>query len=318
MKVVTKELRKILNDEVLVKVLYTGICGTDIKLAKGEYPIAKDLFPLTLGHEFVGEIIEKGELIQGYSLGDLVVGKPTVQSCGSCPYCRSGKINLCNKRLRLGINADGAFATNIILKQQQLINVNSLNNPASGAWLEPISVVARGISQLAINPNLKICILGPGPIGILSALLIKEFGVHITMAGLESDQERLRFLRSEQIVHDILIDIDNTNLFDCVIDCTGSSRAINNGLKWIKPSSQMLLLGTNKAKMNIDFSLIVYKELQVTGTIGANELDWDYALQFLNRNELILSKLTRTLPFSSILDGFKSNDSLQAKTIIQF
>lgn len=316
--IVPKHLRSITTEEVIVKVLYAGICGTDMKLYKGQYPIEKQLFPLTLGHEFVGEIVEKGNKVIDFDVGDYIVGKPTVESCMKCQYCREGKVNLCQQRLRMGINTDGAFAEYTILKSHQLINVNFLKEISTGAWLEPISVVARGINQLTLNPNYRICILGPGPIGILSALLTKEFGAHITMVGQESDRERLIYLKDNNLVDSIEIDTHMENLFDCVIDCTGNENAINNALRWIKPASQFLLLGTNKSKMNIHFSLIVYKELKVTGTIGANELDWDYALDVLQRNEAILSKLAQLIPVANFRDGFTVNNNVKAKTIIQF
>lgn len=315
---VDKELKEIKPSEVLIKILYTGICGTDVKLASGKYPVADELFPLTIGHEFVGEIVQIGDGVNEYRVGDLVVGKPTLKSCGKCTCCRSGKVNMCSKRIRVGINTDGAFAEYIIFPASQLIKVNHLQKTVSGAWMEPVSVVARGIGQLKLNPNMNVCVLGPGPIGILAALMVKEFGANVTIVGQVSDQERLSFLLNEKMVDEAVAYWIEDNSFDCVIDCTGNEIAINNGLRWIKPTSQLLLLGTNKYTMSVNFSLIAYKELRVTGTLGANELDWDYALGFLERNEERLIKITKVRPFSEALDCFKKHQKLEAKTIIKF
>ncbi|MGJ9457877.1 zinc-dependent alcohol dehydrogenase [Oceanobacillus sp. CF4.6] len=316
--IIEKNFQPLFENSTKIKVLYGGICGTDIKLIEGRYPIQDELFPLTIGHEFVGEIVEAEANSNLFQVGDYVVGKPTLKSCMECIYCKTGRVNLCKDRLRLGINADGAFTEYISIPQENLIEVNFLHNISNGIWLEPISVVARGIHALNINPNLRIAIAGVGPIGFLTALMIKEFGSHITMIGLEQDRTNLVHLTELGIIDEFNIQVEDEEIFDIVIDCTGHENAINNLFLLAKPSATVLLLGTNKFSMNINLSLITYKELHVTGTIGANEEDWNYSVDFLKRNESTLSNFVHISPLEEAIESFKVKQPLKVKNAIKF
>lgn len=318
---INKRKPEIQKDQVSIKVLYAGICGTDLKLLHGTYPIEEHLFPMTLGHEFIGQVCDVGTLIPNVHLGDYVTGKPTVSSCMKCSYCNNGKINLCKKRLRMGINTDGAFAEYITLNHHQIIKMPKLEKLEVGALLEPLSVVARGITQVNITPNQNVCVFGPGTIGMLTALMMKEYGCHITLVGTKSDAKRLQYAKEIGITDEVMTNDQLSNIvdyFDVVSDCTGVDAAINQSLDCIRPSGQFLLLGTSKQLLPINFSKIVYKELNVTGTIGANELDWEYALKVLKRNESLLEKLIIIKDTTAVQEAFLENATTKPKTILKF
>src|SRR5699024_10991158 len=132
---------------------------------------------------------------------------------------------------------------------------------------------------------MNVCVIEPGPIGILTVLMVKEYGANVTLIGHKNDINRLDFINDLNIADITTVEWESENSFDCVIDCTGNESAINNAFKFIKPLSQILLLGTNNKKISIDFAQIAYKELSVKGTLGANESDWIDALKFVERNE---------------------------------
>lgn len=316
--IVVKDYPNYTKDQVLVKVLYCGICGTDIKLIEGKYPIDEQLFPLTLGHEFVGEIVEVGSNIKDFKIGDYVAGKPTLKICGKCVYCKTGAINMCQNRLRLGINVDGAFTEYMSYPEEFLINANFLKEVKNGVWLEPISVVARGIHTLKINPTMRVAITGVGPIGVLTAMILKEYGVHLSIFGQDSDSDRLNYLKDLNIADYISTDNNIETMFDCVIDCSGNESAINNLFEWAKPGAQVLLLGTNRHPMNVHLSQISYKELKVTGTLGANEEDWIYAVQFLKNHEEILTNMLNIVPVDDALANFYTRNPYKIKNAISF
>ncbi|WP_368900957.1 zinc-binding dehydrogenase [Oceanobacillus oncorhynchi] len=249
--IVEKQLKEMNTNEHKVKVLYGGVCGTDMKLIEGKYPIDDNKLPLTIGHEFVGRIEQVSNDSEAFQVGDYIVGKPTLKSCMECENCKSGYINLCKDRERLGINVDGAFTEYINLSEKSLIKVNFLKDVKNGVWLEPISVVARGINTLKLKPNYSVLVAGAGAIGVLTILMLKDYGVDITVLGLESDCTILEYLKENQFIDGYMIKSSGSENYNAVIDCTGNENAINNLLNLSANRAQVLLLGTNKFNMNI-------------------------------------------------------------------
>ncbi|HKL12794.1 MAG TPA: alcohol dehydrogenase catalytic domain-containing protein, partial [Halanaerobiales bacterium] len=155
------------DDEVLIKVKTSGICGTDYHIKKGEFK-AKD--NLILGHEFAGIVEDMGDKVEGYKKGDHVIGDP-MTPCFHCEYCKSGQVNYCVELPGIGVNEDGSFAEYITVPQS---NVHKLDENVPfevGAFAEPLSCCLRGIDQLNPEQGENMVIIGDGPIGLMMVQL---------------------------------------------------------------------------------------------------------------------------------------------------
>jgi (R,R)-butanediol dehydrogenase/meso-butanediol dehydrogenase/diacetyl reductase len=159
-------------DEVLIKVSYAGICGTDIHIYHGKHPRAKG--PLVMGHEFCGEIVKCPESSE-LNVGDFVTAEPLI-SCGTCFTCLSGHPHVCKTLGLYGIDANGAFAEYVTMPVKKVYKIPKEIKRQFGALIEPIAVAihALRISNLKISDT--VCILGGGPIGLLLALTSKAAG----------------------------------------------------------------------------------------------------------------------------------------------
>jgi L-iditol 2-dehydrogenase len=161
--------------EILVRILAAGICGTDRHLFKGEFPCAP---PVTLGHEFCGEIVAAGE---GVSLptGTRITCDPNI-ACGACDQCLRGRVNLCVRNIAIGIHRDGGFADYAVIPAHRAIPVPDLH-PHHAAFAEPLACTLHGIDLGAPCPGETVLVLGGGVIGLLAVQLARNAGAEVTL-----------------------------------------------------------------------------------------------------------------------------------------
>jgi threonine dehydrogenase-like Zn-dependent dehydrogenase len=167
-------------DEVLVKIKACGICGSDIAYYWGLSPLeTKDgKGPLVLGHEMSGEIVELGELPKHLGLfkpGDRVAIDP-VQYCNACEICKKGQVNLCETKTVLGVSVNGAFAEYMKTKYTAMFKLPDNVSYDEGAFLEPLADSMYAVQNLEVGLGDFCIVIGPGPIGLAEAQLIKSAG----------------------------------------------------------------------------------------------------------------------------------------------
>src|SRR5690625_4899392 len=177
------------SDEVVIKVELAGVCGTDLKLYKGDYKSYTT--PVILGHEFCGIIVEMGEDITNFHKGNKVVAETIVESCRSCENCLNNNKNLCNFKKRIGFDYNGSFAEYIKVKENQLHLLHSNVQSKDAVLAEPLAVVVHALNKTAVNPGDVVLIIGPGTIGLLSVMLCNLKQANIVVSGLKSDEGRL-------------------------------------------------------------------------------------------------------------------------------
>jgi L-iditol 2-dehydrogenase len=163
--------------ELLVRVLATGICGSDRHMFRGEYPTAK---PVTLGHEFCGVVEATGEGIDGFAAGTLVSGDPNV-ACGTCAHCRAARPNLCAELTPIGVMRDGGFADYVLVPMGQAAILPAGLDPRHGAFCEPVSCCLHAIDVGRIPKGGSVLILGGGVIGLLMVELARLAGAGIVV-----------------------------------------------------------------------------------------------------------------------------------------
>ena len=176
----TRERPDISPDEALLKVVSTGICGTDLRIVHGghrKYPDGTMRIP---GHEVVGDIVEVGDRVAGLEIGQRVVVAPNF-GCGHCRQCVAGNNNLCANFGAIGITIDGAFAEYMripaaLIVQGNLIPIDQDVDPAAAALIEPFACVLRGQDPLHIGPEDVVLVVGAGPIGVMHVMLARLKG----------------------------------------------------------------------------------------------------------------------------------------------
>ncbi|NLG84256.1 MAG: alcohol dehydrogenase catalytic domain-containing protein [Firmicutes bacterium] len=206
-QVETVELREPAPDEVLLKVEACGVCGTDVHIWAGTEPAAGHVI---LGHEFAGEIVEIGDQVTGYDIGDRVAVDPNI-ACGTCPACREGRVNLCSSLKALGVDIDGGFAEYCLVPARQLYRLDEKTTWEEAVMVEPLACALHGIDRAQLRAGQSVLVIGGGPIGLLMLQLARLQG-----AGRLALSEKSSWRRSLGLKYgaDVLYDPANGRLAD--------------------------------------------------------------------------------------------------------
>lgn len=271
-----KPTPSISSGEALIKILFSGICNTDIELFKGYYN-----FKGIAGHEFVGKVVNSStkELIGKRVVGDINI------SCGKCEYCKSGMEKHCPNRKVLGISSwNGAFAEYIKLPEKNLHIVDNSIKDEEAVFTEPLAAALEPSQQYDFTYSKSILILGDGKLGLLGAMGMKFYSNNIVLVG--KHKEKLKLVSTKGIKTVLLQNIEHElgkTLFDVIIEATGSETGFNTALKYIKPKGTIFLKTTIHKNININISKIVVDEIKIIGSRCGN---FDQALYFL-KNKII-------------------------------
>ena len=290
------------DNEVLIKVHYSGICGTDIHIWNDEFPYYP---PVTLGHEFSGEIVKLGKDIDRWKMGDKVVSELHTGACGVCRFCRTGNYQACKFKRSPGWGINGSFAEYIKMPSCLLHKIPKGVSMEEAAIMEPAAIAAQTLHRANVNIGDSVVIFGPGPIGLICAQMAIIAGAsNVIMVGKEIDSKiRLPFAKKFGVDHIVNIDkknnlenfikdLTNGEGVDVVIEATGSEFAINEAIKIIGWNGKMGVVGLpNKSRLNISWTMAAFKALDIRFSFSSKYLDWERTLQFLGKNRLNLKAL---------------------------
>ncbi len=289
------------KDQVVIKVAYAGICASDLHIQDADIELTVKP-PVVMGHEFSGTIDSIGPSVTGMNIGDKVSAETTFESCDTCSLCKSNRRNLCKDKKLIGYVFNGAFASHIIVNQNQVVKLPlHLTDMRHAAILEPFACCIHAVTNLPLSADRykNVVIAGPGVIGLLTAQLFDKVFIYGTND--QSSIERLEVARKLKIHHVTMEDriektvMEQTNGVgaDLFIECSGSLRAVNMGLNLLKRRGTFLQIGlANRDDCTVvDFSKIAYKELGVLGSIGSVRQDWDRALVGVGRRVINVDPL---------------------------
>jgi 2-desacetyl-2-hydroxyethyl bacteriochlorophyllide A dehydrogenase len=254
----------LVEDEVIVKVLGCGICGTDMHLLHQGLPNVE--YPLIPGHEPWGEIVEVNKAEKTLQVGDCVAVDPSIH-CGLCLRCRRGRGNLCARWGAIGGTRSGAWAEFVPVPRR---NIHFLERgfPLDCApIIEPIACALRGIEQLKPRADMSAIIFGAGTMGMLLTLLLDMRGVGPIVV-IETNAERARIARQllpATIIHPDALDELEAEL---VIDATGDPTAIETAVQHVAPGGTMLIFGVSApgAKASVSPYHIYEREITILGS----------------------------------------------------
>lgn len=250
--------------EALVRVLWCGICGTDV------HGCGRGIFPpgLVIGHEYVAEVVSVGG--EGVAPGDLVVGD-SVLGCGTCPFCRRGRPNLCTEGRILGVNEDGAMAEYARVPLRSLYRVPAGMPPEVAAFTEPASVAVHALAAGELVPGDPCLVMGAGPIGLLVQQLARLAGAAPVLV-VEPRPDRAALARETGA--DLVLDPTRTNLSAAVMgvagqgvpvvfECSGSPAALAGAPALCRPGGRVVVVGMCPEPVEIDFLALMNTEVEI-------------------------------------------------------
>jgi len=279
------------ENEALIRVTCAGICNTDLEIVKGYMN-----FKGVPGHEFVGVVERCGNKALE---GKRVVGEINL-SCGNCLYCKSGLRNHCYNRSVLGIlGKDGAFADYVTLPTGNLHPVPDSVPDEEAVFVEPLAAAFEILEQVGIGAEDRVCVLGDGKLGLLTAQVVSLTGCALVVGGRH--KEKLSILERRGIETKLSSDITE-RVFDCVIDCTGSSLGIESAMKLVRPKGTIVLKTTVAKRDNIDMNVIVIDEITL---VGSRCGPFEPAVHALETKSVdVLPLISRTFPLSEGVEAF--------------
>ncbi|MET7754374.1 L-threonine 3-dehydrogenase [Streptomyces sp. NPDC005389] len=283
--------------DVLIKVLRTGICGTDLHIRSWDGWAQKTIAtPLTLGHEFVGEVVSVGRDVADITVGDLVSGEGHLV-CGKCRNCLAGRRHLCRATIGLGVGRDGAFAEYVAL-------------PASNVWVHRVPVdldiaaifdpfgnaVHTALSFPLVGED--VLVTGAGPIGIMAAAVAKHAGARSVMI-TDVSEERLALARktgvtlalnvAEQTIADGQRTLGLKEGFDVGLEMSGNPRAMRDMVANMTHGGKIAMLGLPSEDFAVDWAKIVTSMITIKGIYGREMFETWYAMSVLLEGGLDLS-----------------------------
>lgn len=287
------------ENEALIKVKLVGICNTDYEITKGYMG-----YNGILGHEFVGVVEEiNGE--DKSLLGKRVVGEINL-GCKNCDYCAKGLERHCPNRQTLGIfNKDGCFADYVTLPLSNLLEVSEKINNETAVFVEPLAAALEILEQLHIKPYEKVCVLGDGKLGLITALALNASNVDVTLVG--KHQNKLDITKEQNVKTVLLENLkqDDNKSFDVVVEATGRVSGFETSLSLVKPRGVLVLKSTIATGKELNLAPIVIDEITV---LGSRCGQFAPALRLMEKNVIDFSKLVSAkLSFDDAILGFEKN-----------
>ena len=313
-KITVKEVDvpSIKNDEVLIKVKYCGICGTDIHIFNGVY--SRDKLPLIPGHEFVGTVAAAGSMVKGWKEGDAVTADINL-SCGSCRFCLQNKPLLCTEMSQVGIHQNGAFAEYVAVPASSVIKLDPEVSMEKLAVTEPLSCCVRTFRLADITYAKSLAVIGGGSMGLLLVQMAKIVGAApVIMAARR--QETLDLAAAMGADHTVLLgngDVETVKELtegygpDYVIEAVGRSETYEKAARMLGPGGRLVAFGIMEQgqKTPHEFFNTVLLEQSISGSCAGAGTDFTEAIRLAQYNRFDLSRYTENIiPLDKIADGF--------------
>ena len=312
-EIIDMEKPKIKDDEVLINVKATGICGSDLHAYRGRHPFRKP--PVVLGHEVAGMIEEVGEQVEGYSPGDRVTVRP-IDGCGKCVYCREGRDNICENKRLPGIGGwIGTFAEYFVAPQNCLHMIPDRISYVEGTLMEPLAVGIHSIRRAGINKDDNIAILGVGTIGLMCLITARQTGVKRILV---SDIVDKNLFISKKLGADDCLNISTTPFLSLLEESNKFNRIVidkviitaafpsvwEEAVKICKNGGQICVVGMFEKPVSIDLLNLMLKEKNICMSVGYQKEDFQIAIQIAEQVDLT-TLITHQLPLTEANKGFK-------------
>jgi 2-desacetyl-2-hydroxyethyl bacteriochlorophyllide A dehydrogenase len=282
-----KEITHPKGREVLIKVKASCICGSDLHIYRDRHPSVK--LPVTIGHEFTGEVLETGSEVRDVQKGDRVVVEPAI-NCGTCEACRRGEYNFCENLTFTYREGHGAMADYFLGTEEHIFKLPPDISWEEGALTEPLSVAVHACRRAQVGLGDKVLVIGAGAIGIMIAAVSKKMGAKEVVI---SDVREFRLKAAlnlgatrsvcagKEDLNQVISGLSSHKGFDIAFECVGAEATLKQAMELVKNNGLVIDVGIfEKTDIRIDASLYVKKELRLKGAQGYC-FDFPYALWLL-------------------------------------
>ncbi len=279
------------EEDVLMEVAYVGVCGSDLHqwTADHSWPVN---YPIVLGHEFAGHIVETGSRVTGWKAGDRIVSETAAVINPDSPMSRRGLYNLDPARKGFGYGVDGAM-TRFVRVPARCLHQLPDHLPFEHACLtEPCCVAFSAVVENArLKPGDRVIVLGPGTIGILCAAVARLCGAEVAIVGLEADKHRLNIAQQygcEAIIGDAgewAKQRDGLGA-DCVIDAAGASITLKMAMQVVRPGGHISKVGWGPQPLGFSLDPLVQKNITLQGSFSHNWPIWERVIALLASGKL--------------------------------
>lgn len=311
----------------VLDVTYAGICGTDVHITHNGFPSWP---PVTIGHEFTGVVAAVGDpLGAGVAAavpGQRVVCEPHALACTACHLCRRGLAHLCASKRSPGWGIDGGMAERVAVPAHLLHAVPDSVGDVAAAMCEPTAVVVTGFERTPVPVGGSVLVVGPGPVGILAALVARACGAgRVVLAGRASSAGRLELARSlgleawtsagEQVVADALAATGGRG-FDLAVETSGSAGGIATCVGSLRRRGALCVLGVPDApEVQVPWGTAMTRALDVAFSLSSSWSSWDAALALMERGAVDPTPLATVYPlreWQRAFSDFSSRDVVKA------
>lgn len=306
-KLVYKEVSdpKPSDEDVLIAVKAAAICGSDVHGMDGSTGRRRP--PVIMGHEASGIIIGKGPKVKNYSVGDRVTFDSTIY-CGSCEYCRNGRVNLCSNRKVLGVSCDeyrqnGAFAEFVVVPEKILYKIPESVSFEHAAMTEPVSIALHALNRTAYSLNDTAVVTGAGMIGLLLIRLLSYAGFSKIIA-VDIDENKLdmalkfgahkSIMSDRNVVSNVLNELDGKGA-DSVFEVVGFDKTFNIALDCTAKGGNLTLVGNLTPTVTFPLQKAITKELNIN-TSCASSGEYADCLDIISRGIIDLDVFISACP----------------------
>lgn len=314
--------------EVRIHVAAAGICGSDRHLWQGSLPWVETAYPIWLGHEYAGTITEIGPEVDGSLLGARVTAEPSA-SCGRCEACRADRTNLCPERRFEA----GGFAPSVVVDAHRLHVLPHALSTEAGALIEPLACAMHGLVHVAaLAPGERCVVIGPGPLGILAALVAQSQAARTLLVGRPSSADRLHLASAAGVeaTHELGPSEDPAAVrehlpghgADLVVGCAGGAGTVRSGLALLRPGGRYLELALGSQPQPLDVDALVAREVRIQGAVGHRPASWREVISRIEHGSLAAEGLVRLItgrfPLASWQAAFEAaGDRAHVKVVIE-
>ncbi len=290
-------IRDLKENEVLIKIMRIGVCGSDIHVYHGKHPYTP--YPVTQGHEVSGMIEKIGSKVTNLKLGDKVTIQPQVV-CGKCHSCLHGNYHICDELKVMGFQTTGMASEFFVAEADRVLKLPDEMSFEQGAMIEPMAVACGVFTKTEDLNGLNVVVLGAGPIGNLTAQTAKALGAKSVLI---TDVSNFRLEIAKKVGIDYTINPLKQNLSeeivrafgpdkaDVIIECVGINQTIDDAIANARKGTDIILVGVFGDKPVVDLSLVGAHELRLIGMLMYQTKEYLKAIELVHSGKVILEPL---------------------------
>ncbi|GAB5382399.1 MAG: L-threonine 3-dehydrogenase [Aliiglaciecola sp.] len=313
------------HNDLLIQIKKTAICGTDMHIYNwDEWSQQTIPVPMVVGHEYVGTVIEIGEEVRGFSIGDRVSGEGHI-TCGHCRNCRAGRRHLCRNTEGVGVNRPGAFAEYLVIPAFNAFKIPDNISDDLASIFDPFgNAVHTALSFDLVGED--VLITGAGPIGIMAAAVAKHVGArNVVITDINEYRLDLALKMgatravdvSQEDLASVMSELGMTEGFDVGLEMSGVPVAFRDMLDKMNNGGKVAMLGIPPKDVAVDWNQVIFKGLTIKGIYGREMFETWYKMASLIQSGLDLTPIiTHQYPVEEYQKGFDVMGSGQSGKVI--